>query len=82
MNKIDYLRREIDHLNRLIDISNREAEKSKNHEALMMTFVDQAERLEDQRDGFVAELNAELALVKSAKGKKNAKSGKKRTKRS
>lgn len=83
VNKIEYLRQEINHIQRLLDATNRAAEENKNYEPLMMIFVNQAERLEDEQEVFKKQLKEELdKLPKPSKGKKkNEKVSKKRTRR-
>jgi hypothetical protein len=82
--KLEQLRQDIEHHKRLLAATDRAAEGSKNHESLMMIFVVQAERIEDE----ISKLEAELSKLKksekaskSLKGKKNEKASKKHTKR-
>jgi ubiquinone biosynthesis protein UbiJ len=76
-----YLKKEIDHKTKLIKLSDQAAENSKRSELLMMLFVEQAERLEDQVDALKKELDSltqkPKKQAKPAKGKKNVKSSKK-----
>lgn len=78
-----YLEKEIEHKNKLLQASERAAEESKKSELLMMLFVEQAERLEDQIEVLKKELNSLIKKPektgKPLKGKKNVKTSKKRS---
>ena len=76
-NKVEYLCQEIDFKKRVLKATNRAAESSKNHESLMMIFINQAERIEDEMAVLTNQLEIE---VKSLKEKKNVKNSKKRFK--
>jgi uncharacterized membrane protein YheB (UPF0754 family) len=75
------LKKEIRHNETLLEMTDKAIEESKKTESLMLMFVSQAERIEDKLDQLKRQLMVEtMTKGKSAKGKTNAKSSKKRTK--